>query len=372
MKKQGTDNLMNPRASLSPLTDAELAAQATVHPELLHHAHILVAGASGLIGSLLVSTLHDLNEKLGLELTIVAVARHTQHMQELFSHCADVHIVSLDVGDSQQVAAFARGLSEKPLTHIIHAASPANPSLFAHSPVETMNSNIQGLINLVSLARQGTPARFVYISSGEVYGYTHGWHVMKEDEQGELDPLSVRSCYPQAKRASETLGVSAMSEYNIPFVIARLSHVFGPGFLGSDNRISADFFKRAAAGQPIELRSAGLDHRTFIYVSDCVSGILSLLTVGQAGVAYNVTNSDNLTTVADFSSLIAITAHVPFSHGQAQPGWQENTSLQRATALDDTRLKQLGWMPTVSLEEGITRTLSWLRGELNPHRNESA
>lgn len=107
-------------------------------------------------------------------------------------------------------------------------------------------------------------------------------------------------------------------------------------------------------------------------MSDCVSGILSLLTVGQAGVAYNVTNSGNLTTVADFSSLIATTAHVPFSHGQAQPGRQENTSLQRATALDDTRLKQLGWMPSINLEEGVVRTLSSLRGELNPHRNGSA
>lgn len=352
---------MSTRVPLSPLTDAELAAQSTVHPELLHHAHVLVAGASGLIGSLLVSTLHELNEKLGLKLTIVAAARHTEHMHELFSRYADVQVISLDVSNTQQVDAFAQTLSESPLTHIIHAASPANPSLFAHSPVETMNSNIQGLINLVGLARQSTLTRFVYISSGEVYGFTHGWHLMKENEQGELDPLSVRSCYPQAKRASETLGVSAMSEYGIPFVIARLSHVFGPGFLSSDNRISADFFTRAVAGQPIELRSAGLDHRTFIYVSDCVSAILSLLTVGQAGVAYNVTNSGNLTTVADFSALIATRAHVPFSHGQAQLEWQENTSLQRATALDDTRLKQLGWVPSISLEEGVARTLSRLR-----------
>lgn len=111
--------------SLSP--DAQLAAKLTVHPEFLHHAHILVAGASGLIGSLLVSTLHELNEKLDLGMTIVAAARHTQHMQELFSHNADVQVVSLDVADAYQVDAFAQTIDEKPLTHIIHAASPANP-----------------------------------------------------------------------------------------------------------------------------------------------------------------------------------------------------------------------------------------------------
>lgn len=343
------------------ISDAALAARATVQPELLRGAHILVAGASGLIGSLIVSTLHELNQCLHLGVSIVAAARHTEHMRELFADFPDVEIVSLDVSDAVAVSELTASMQQNPLTHVIHAASPANPALFSHSPVETMQSNIQGLINLLTLARHHEVSRFVYISSGEVYGYTHGWHLMKEKELGELDVLSPRSCYPQAKRASETLGVSAISEYGIPVVIARLSHVFGPGFLASDNRISADFFKRASAGEPIELRSAGLDHRTMIYVSDCVSAILSLLTVGKAGVAYNVTNSNNLTTVAQFSALIARTAGVAFTHGDPAPDWDEQTSLQRATALDDSLLRELGWSPAISVEEGVERTLSSLR-----------
>jgi UDP-glucuronate decarboxylase len=358
-------------AALDP-TDAHIAASHVVSPDRLNGASVLITGASGIIGSHLVAALHELNRELQLSIRITAAARHTQRMAYLFAGFEDTTLLMLDVTDPK-CASSAQQSPFFPYTAVINAASPANPAAFSTQPVETMMANISGTRHLLDLVRgevQNSPHQqcaMVYISSGEVYGYTRSTDLMTEDmvEDAVINPLDPRSCYPLSKQASETLCASYAKEYGVDVRIARPSHVFGPGFLPSDNRVSADFFSRAHSGLPITLRSAGTDQRTYIYVADVASGILSVLTAGESGNAYNVTISDNLTSLRDFSQAIADQAPVPFSapNSSAIPS---SSSLHRASALSDARLRALGWSPAITLSDGIHRTLSAMNDSADP------
>lgn len=351
-------------AVLEP-TDAHIAASHVVSSERLRGASILIAGASGIIGSHLVTALHELNRGHKLGIRITAAARHTERMTHLFADFADTTLLKLDVTDPTCIYS-ARQSPFFPYTAVINAASPANPAAFSTQPVETMMANISGTRHLLDLVRDEKQkssrmqCTLVYISSGEVYGRTKSTALMTENmaERAVIDPLDPRSCYPLSKQASETLCVSYIKEYEIDARIARPSHVFGPGFLPSDNRVSADFFSRAHCGLPISLRSSGTDQRTYIYVADVASGILSILTAGEPGKAYNVTNSENLTSLRDFSQAIAHQASVPFSAPSLSI--TPSSSLHRASALSDKRLRMLGWSPAVTLSDGISRTLTAL------------
>jgi nucleoside-diphosphate-sugar epimerase len=335
----------------SQKTDEQLAAQSVIHSETLENASILVAGASGLIGSMLIRTLHELNIKKKLNIRITAASRNIQRLEHRFSSFEDVSIKGLDVS-------LPTSMNDSTYTHIIHAASQADPSLYKEFPVETMLTNIEGTKNLLNLASKNTHSKFLYISSGEVYGSIKSERFMKEEESGYIDPLNARSCYPSAKRASETLCISYAEEHGIDTRIVRPSHVFGPGFRRDDKRISADFFLKAFSGEDIVLRSTGEEMRTYIYIADCAAGILSVLTRGESKQAYNITNSDNHISMRDFSRTIAEIGGVKFIAPKAEI--HSSLKLHRASMLNDTKLRELGWKPQVSVEEGVKRTFEAL------------
>ena len=373
-------------ATLEP-ADARIAAGHVVSPDRLEGASVLVTGASGIIGSHLVAALHELNQERRLGIRITAAARHTERMARLFARFDDTALLRLDV-TAADCSADTRRSPFFPFTAIINAASPANPAAFSSQPVETMLANIDGTRHLLDLAasesRIPVPVRctMLSISSGEVYGRTESTSLMTETmaERALLDPLDPRSCYPVSKRAAETLCASHAKEYGTDVRIVRPSHVFGPGFLPSDNRVSADFFSRAHRGLPIALRSAGTDQRTYIYVADAASGILSVLTAGTPGTASHVTTSGNLTSLRDFARAIARRASVPFSApspSTVTPSTVTSSTTSssapsspsaphRASALSDARLRALGWSPVVTLPDGIDRTLAALRETADP------
>lgn len=367
------DDKVEGHTSISAM-DAEEAAKQVVRPSVLMNSTVVVAGATGLIGSHIVSALHALNDMSGMHIHIVAAARNTDRLEALFGSLDDVACVRCDVTSlpsCQQLYESVRQKAYSSHLFVIDAASPSSPHLYAQKPVETMLSNIYGVANLLNASGAASHAHdsdservvFLYLSSSEVYGKRRGWHLMTESEPAQIDPTDSRSCYPSAKLAAETLLVSMREEYGIDVRIVRPSHVFGPGFLPTDDRVGADFFSRAVAGKPIKLRSAGADRRTMIYVSDCVSGILSVLTSGKAGQAYNVTNTDNLVSLRDFSELIARQGNVAFSAPDSHTGESssDGQALQRATALSDQRLRSLGWKPRIGLADGISRTFQALR-----------
>lgn len=316
--------------------------------ENLNGRNILVTGATGIIGSCVVKVLMNKNEGT---FNVYASGRNTEHGKSLFSEFLNnpfFHFLKLDVTSTINI--------DINFDYIVDAAGGANPKLYQEHPVSVMKSNIMGVDNLLSYGVSHGLRRFVYISSGEIYGEGDG-RIFKEDYSGYVNPTNIRSCYPSAKRASETLSVSYGKEYGLDVIIARPSHVYGPDFTESDNRVYAQFIRNVIKGEDIVLRSKGDAFRSWTYVVDCANALLTLLFEGMAGEAYNIADDNSNITIKELAELCAeigkrkVIFDIPSdcSHGVTTP-------ITKAV-FDTQKLRDLGWRPLFSIKDGLTHTI---------------
>lgn len=190
--------------------------------------------------------------------------------------------------------------------YVVHAAGNAHPTTFNRDPVGTIWGNIKGTYNLLEYCKSCKGKRFLYVSSGEVYG--QGDLSVEEFEEkyaGYIDILSPRSCYPSSKRAVENLCASYYSQYGLETLIVRPCHTYGPGITMTDSRANAQFFRNVLNGEDIVMKSAGTQLRSYNYVADCASAILTVLFNGEAGQAYNIANPKVRITIAQLADIIA-------------------------------------------------------------------
>ena len=315
----------------------------------LCHKSILITGGTGLIGSFLADLLLYANKEKDAGIQIYLLARNEKRIKERFASSLEeerLHFVIQDV-----VTPFALSV---PIDYIIHAAGDGFPSAFREHPVETMTPALFGTYHLLQYARECQAKRFLYISSGEVYGRMPGNKTaFTEDDCGYLNTIEVRSCYPIAKRCGETLCVSFGEEYQIPVVVARLSHIYGACVSNSDNRATAQFLDCVCRGESIVLNSAGRQMRSYTYVADCVSGILTVLLNGTDKEAYNIANPISRVTIAQFARILADVAgskcimKIPDEKGK-----KEQSPIEYAV-LDSSKLENLGWQGQYDIYKGI-------------------
>lgn len=264
--------------------------------ENLSGCNILVTGATGLIGGCLVETLLS-NPNRNYD--VFALGRNEERANKRFSGFISdkgFHFVKHDVMKPLQ--------GNTRYDFIIHAASGAYPSEYAKHPVEVVKSNIDGVVNLIDYGLGHGLKRFLYVSSGEVYGEGDG-RVFSEEYSGYVDCTSPRSCYPSSKRAAETLCVSYASEYGADVVIGRPAHIYGPHFTESDNRVYAQFIRNVLRGEDIVMKSTGDQFRSWCYVVDCVSAILHILLKGENCQAYNIADSSSNISIKELAELVA-------------------------------------------------------------------
>lgn len=309
--------------------------------------NILVTGATGLIGAALVDLLciyaniYNYNVYAGCRSKLKFKKRFPYVNEKLF-------FFNLDVISPIE--------SDLIFENIIHAASGANPAIFASDPVGVMKANFIGTVNLLEYGINHGLKRFVYISSGESYGEgcPNKW---KESDSGYVNPMSPRSCYPSSKRATETLCASFACQYDIDAKVARLSHTYGPLFTESDNRVYAQFIRNVLNGQDIILKSKGSQYRSWIYVVDCVSAILYILLKGEKGEAYNVANEESNVTIKHLAEIIAeITCKKVSFDFPSEIEKRGATPITKAI-FDTSKLEKLGWSPKFSLRTGLYNTI---------------
>ncbi len=317
----------------------------------LSGCNILITGATGLIGGCLVETLM-LNPKR--DYNVYALGRNKERASEQFKpflNCSGFHFLKHDVTQPLE--------DDVCFDYIIHAASGAAPTEFSRRPVEVMKSNIFGVANLIDYGRRHGIKRFLYVSSGEVYGEGDG-RVFTEDYSGFVDNISPRSCYPSSKRAAETLCVSYSSEYGVDVVIARPCHIYGPHFTESDNRVYAQFFRNVLRGENIVMKSSGEQYRSWCYVVDCVSALLYILLKGENCQAYNIADSKSNITIRELAEAIADLSNkkvvIDLPSSEEKSGY---TVVTKAVFSTD-KLEALGWKPSFPILEGLKRTHSVL------------
>ena len=325
----------------------------------LRGKRVLLTGVTGMIGSCLADALTLLNDRQGLGMTLVGVSRTPAGRAARFP---GVRLIAADL------TAPSDDLPEADV--IVHAASNAHPQAFSADPVGTMLGNLLGTRALLELARRVAGSRFMFISTGEIYGenpaITDGF---SETDFGKVDPMNPRSCYPESKRAAETLCASYVRQYGVDAVVARLSYVYGPTLSDANTRADAQFLRKALAGEDIVLKSPGTQVRTYTYVTDAIAGLLTILLRGAAGEAYNVASRLGTVSIRGYAETLARLAGVGVTFdlpdGQESRGYSAVTrAVQRAD-----KLEALGWEPLVDVKEGLRRTLA-IRREAAKEREQ--
>ena len=343
-------------AEMSYSDDIREVAELQLPWEELDNSNILIAGATGLIGSCLVEALMARPNR---NYHVYAMGRNQRRLERLFGkYQSDMgfHIIIGDVTKPLSV--------QQPFRYIIHAASGAAPSDFSNHPVDVMKANFNGVVNLMEYGIQHQMRRFLYVSSGEVYGEGDG-RVFTEEYSGYVNCNTPRSCYPSSKRAAETLCASYAAEYGIDVVIARPCHIYGPNFTETDNRVYAQFIRNILKGEDIVMKSSGEQFRSWCYVVDCVSALLFVLLKGSSGRAYNVADSASVLSIGQLAEMLAEIGHCKVIMKVPLEMEKKGYNLVSKSVFSVDKLEELGWKISGSMQEKMTRTVNYLKEKNN-------
>ena len=310
--------------------------------------NILVTGSTGLIGGCLVDALMQNPNK---DYSVYAGGRNEKLARRRFKcyfNDPKFHFFVYDVLNPLEC--------NQTFDYIIHAASYADPKSFVERPVEIIQSNIDGVIHLMEYGLDHDMKRFLYVSSGEIYGEGNGG-VISEEYSGYVDCLKSRSCYPSSKRAAETLCISYIEEYGADAVIARPCHVYGPHFTDRDNRVYAQFIRDVLCDNDIVMKSTGMQLRSWCYVVDCVSALLYILLKGEKGHAYNVADKNSCVTIRELAEMIARIGGRRVKMAVPADSESKGYNVVTNSVFSTTKLESLGWSVCGSMEEKLKKTI---------------
>ena len=240
---------------------------------------------------------------------------------------------------------------------IWHLACPASPIHYQFNPVKTAKTSFIGTYNMLGLARR-VGARLLLASTSEVYGDPEV-HPQPESYWGSVNPIGVRSCYDEGKRIAETLCFDYQRMNGVEVRVARIFNTYGPRMLLDDGGVVSNFIVQALRGEPLSLYGDGSQTRSFCYVSDLVEGLLRLMRGAHAG-PMNLGNPEEFT-------IRELAEQVRARINPALP------LIEKTLPADDPRQRQplidlaseeLGWQPTVALEQGLGPTIDSFRSVL--------
>lgn len=317
---------------------------------------IFITGANGLIGSAIADVLLYIHHSAHSDMHIMLAGRDKERMLQRFNAYTEGRDYTFVPYDATTF-----DIPNIPADYIIHAASNADPAMIASHPVETMRANI---IGLDALFRHSSPnSRVLYVSSSEVYGRKSGTEPYREEDYGFVDLLNPRASYPSSKRAAETFCAAYGKEYSRDFVIVRPGHIYGPTAKRTDSRASSVFPFEVLDGKDIVMKSAGTQMRSYCYCLDCASAILSVLTTGASGNAYNISNRDSVVNIRQMAEAFAKSGGRKVVFDIPSEAEKMSYNLMDNSSLNAEKLESLGWHACFSMDEGAKHTLEILKAE---------
>lgn len=303
---------------------------------------ILVTGGAGFIGSHLTIRLLQENHEV-----VVWDNLYTGHQKNLAS-CFDFDKFSFWEHDIREPHPFEGDA-------IINLACPASPVHYQSNPIYTWETSVLGVYHLYNLSKQNQNI-FLHASTSEVYGDPLE-HPQSENYWGHVNPIGIRSCYDEGKRAAETLLMDARRYNNIDTRIFRIFNTYGPQMLPDDGRVVSNFCMQTIQKKPLTIYGDGMQSRSFAYVSDLVEGILKVLmaSAGKIIAPVNLGNPNEFTLLELVEVLEKITGIKLEKQFLPLP---EDDPKQRQPDISQAQ-QLLNWQPQVELEEGLQKTYQY-------------
>jgi len=309
----------------------------------LDGARLFFAGGTGFIGRWMLEAL----ARAPIDMHVTVLSRDPDGFAARAPHlAARVACVQGDV-----VAGF--DWPEGPFTHVIHGATDASAALTANEPVRMFDTILTGTRTLLELARAHN-ARFVFMSSGAVYGRQPSWLAgVDEDWTGGPDPRDPLSAYAEGKRAAETLCAAYARQYGLDVVTTRIFALLGPLLPLGTHFAAGNFIRDAIAGQPIRVQSSGEAVRSYLYAADLAVWMWRLVIDAAPGAAYNVGSHQGVT-IAALAKRIGRMLGAPRVEilGRQDAGWNPG----RYVPANHRICTDLGVRVSVRLDAAIRRT----------------
>jgi UDP-glucuronate decarboxylase len=242
---------------------------------------------------------------------------------------------------------------------IYHLACPASPIHYQYNPVKTIKTNFLGTLNMLGIAKR-TRARILLASTSEVYG-DPVVHPQTEAYWGNVNPIGIRSCYDEGKRASETLMMDYHRQNRVDIRIVRIFNTYGPRMLQEDGRVVSNFIVQALKGRDITVYGEGSQTRSFCYVDDLVDGMVRMMESENFTGPVNLGNPEEYTILDFAKKIVAMTGSKSKIIHQPLPS-DDPTQRQPDITLAGAKL---GWKPKVTVDDGLKRTIAYFKKELS-------
>ena len=315
----------------------------------LKNKSILISGGNGFIASYIIESLLKANIKYKLGLKLISIIRKKSKSK---IKNKNLKVIKADL------TSFNNSILPK-ADIVIHAASKASPKYFQKQPIDIIKTNTLATINLLEYAKKVKTEKFLFISSGEIYGEIENCNTsIKEDFYGKINHLHKRSVYAESKKLGELICNSYTQNNKLKIFIVRPFHTYGPGVNLKDGRVFADFVYSVVKQKDILLKSKGDSKRPFCYITDATIGLFTVLLKGKKSNAYNIANPNCEVKIKDLALAIANMipdkkVNVKYTKKKhfSNPLKRQNVSIEK--------IKKLNWFPKVGIHEGFQRTIKF-------------
>jgi UDP-glucuronate decarboxylase len=303
---------------------------------------ILVTGGAGFLGS------HLCDKLLSLGHSVLAVDNFYTGEQKNIAHLRDnrdFELMRHDVTFPLYVE----------VDGIFNLACPASPVHYQRNPVQTFKTSVHGAINMLGLAKR-TGARFFQASTSEIYG-DPTISPQPEEYWGNVNPIGIRSCYDEGKRAAETLTFDYHRQFGLDIRVARIFNTYGPRMATNDGRVVSNFIVQALKGDPITVYGDGSQTRSFCYVDDLLDGFVKLFFKEGVVEPINLGNPEPINVLELASEIIELTSSNSKIELHDLP---EDDPKQREPRIDKAK-ELLGWIPSTQRRLGIIKTIDYFK-----------
>ena len=239
---------------------------------------------------------------------------------------------------------------------IYNLACPASPVHYQYNPVKTIKTSVLGATNMLGLAKR-VRARILQASTSEVYG-NPSVHPQPESYWGNVNPIGIRSCYDEGKRVAETLFFDYHRQNDVDIRVIRIFNTYGPNMNANDGRVVSNFIVQALRGEDITIYGDGTQTRRFCYVDDLVEGMIRMMEKDGFTGPVNLGNPGEFTMLELAEKVVDLTGSKSKIVHKELPA---DDPTQRKPVIELAE-RELGWKPTIDLEDGLKRTIEYFRG----------